>query len=72
MPRSRRSADRLHDVILAVALTAIGLAWVRAEWEPIRQRAGRIPGWSIRFPRTVSGYFWILAALVFIVLPIEI
>ena len=48
MARSNRSAYRLHDVILAVALTAIGLAWVRAEWEPIRQRAGRIPGWSLR------------------------
>ena len=38
MARSSRSAYRLHDVILAVALTAIGLAWVRTEWEPIRQR----------------------------------
>ncbi len=57
MPRSRHSLYRVHDVILAVALTAIGLAWVRGEWQSIRQRAGRIPGWSIRIPLTVSGYW---------------
>lgn len=50
MRRSRHSLYRLHDVTLAVALTAIGLAWVRAEWEPIRQRAGGIPGWSLQGP----------------------
>jgi len=32
--------------MLAVAFTAIGIAWVQAKWEPIRHRAGRIPGWT--------------------------
>jgi hypothetical protein len=45
MQRSRRSIYRLHDVMIAVAFTAIGLAWVQAEWEPIRRLAGPIRGW---------------------------
>jgi hypothetical protein len=46
MHRSRRSIYRLHDVMIAVAFTAIGLTWVQTEWEAIRHRAGVIPGWS--------------------------
>ena len=46
MRRSRRSTYQIHDVMLAVAFTAIGIAWVQAKWEPIRHRAGRIPGWT--------------------------
>jgi hypothetical protein len=32
--------------MIAVAFTAIGLAWVQAEWDGIRRLAGRIAGWS--------------------------
>lgn len=46
MQRSRRSIYRLHDVMIAVAFTAIGLAWVQTEWDAIRHRAGLIRGWS--------------------------
>lgn len=48
MQRSRRSIYRLHDVMIAVAFTAIGLTWVQAEWDAIRHRAGAIRGWSYR------------------------
>ncbi len=30
MRRSRRSTYQIHDVMLAVAFTAIGIAWVQA------------------------------------------
>jgi hypothetical protein len=46
MQRSRRSIYRLHDVMIAVAFTAIGLTWVETEWDAIRHRAGLIRGWS--------------------------
>lgn len=45
MRRSKRSIFRLHDVMLAVAMTAIGIVWVQSNWESIRYRSGRIPGW---------------------------
>lgn len=46
MPRSSRSIYRLHDVMIAVAFTAIGLAWVQSEWAEIRHLGGEIRGWS--------------------------
>ncbi len=48
MPRSRRSIYRLHDVMIAVAFTAIALAWVQAEWAGMRLLADWIPGRSYR------------------------
>jgi hypothetical protein len=48
MQRSRRSIYRLHDVMIAVAFTAIGLTWVQTEWDAIRHRAGVIREWSYR------------------------
>jgi hypothetical protein len=59
MKRSRRSVYRLHDVMIAVAFTAIGLVWVQSELGPIRQLSGRIPGWSYQplFPISRSPFF---------------
>ncbi len=54
MQRSRRSIYRLHDVMIAVAFTAIGLTWVQTEWDAIRHRAGVIREWSYRPLRPID------------------
>ncbi len=40
MRRSRIKGLRVQDAMLAIAATAIGLAWAQAEWEPIQAFAG--------------------------------
>jgi hypothetical protein len=62
MPRSRRSIYRLHDVMIAVAFTAISLAWVQAEWDGIRRLAGGIRGWSYRPQNPITDNWMYLSA----------
>ena len=40
MPRSKLGVIRVQDAMLAIAATAIGLAWAQAQWEPIQAFAG--------------------------------
>jgi hypothetical protein len=41
MPQSSRESFRIQHAMLGIAATALGLAWVQAEWEPIRLFAGQ-------------------------------
>jgi hypothetical protein len=41
MARSRRDGFRIKDAMLAIAATAIGFAWVQAQWDTIQLFAGQ-------------------------------